>query len=427
MQPSPPPSGASFPPPGWLTQDQAAQRLGAKRGLLHKRAFKWRQVLAEHAVRMPKPTGWSCVVYPVDLIERISAERAREAEARSPEGFVTRKQAIAMFNVTEQTWRHWTLQGKVPQPRRLPNGGKVTRTLYALADLDRMREVMHAQDKPHLKPDGSMHLPPGFIRRQTAWAMFGVRRSVWERWENEGMITCGVYIRPWPKLYPLEEIKRLLLEFGRLTPPYPDPQHPGCYRAPLAGRNIRRREVIVDEQTLPLIETGVCSWGGSDAQGHVKFTAPDGPQGVPLRRLILGVEEVIPPKNGSGERGGGIHIGHLNDDPLDCRRENLVVRTGVQRARHRRKNRTFRGQPTSSRFKGVCWVTSAKRWLAAIHSQGKDRRLGQFTDELAAAAAYDEAAKQWYGDHARLNFPDGIDAWLAAEAASGNVVLAKAA
>ena len=164
---------------------------------------------------MRKPTGWSCVVYPADLIERIAAELAREAEARSPEGFVTRKQAIAMFNVTPATWRVWTLQGKVPQPRRLPNGGKVTRTLYALADLDRMREVVHAQDKPHLKPDGSIHVPPGFIRRETAWAMFGVRRAVWERWENEGVITCGVYIRPWPKLYPLEEIKRLLLECGQ--------------------------------------------------------------------------------------------------------------------------------------------------------------------------------------------------------------------
>jgi hypothetical protein len=65
--------------------------------------------------------------------------------------------------------------------------------------------------------------------------------------------------------------------------------------------------------------------------------------------------------------------------------------------------------------------------VASIEYQGKGRRLGTFTDELAAAAAYDEAARQWYGQHARLNFPDGIDAWLAAEAASGNVALAKAA
>src|SRR5688572_4122516 len=100
MQPSLPPAGASFPPPGWLTQEQSAQRLGVKPGMLHKAARKWRPVLAEQAVRMPKPTGWSCVVYPVELIDRIAAERAREIEARSPEGFVSLKQARAMFNVS---------------------------------------------------------------------------------------------------------------------------------------------------------------------------------------------------------------------------------------------------------------------------------------------------------------------------------------
>src|SRR5687768_3783628 len=100
MQPSPPPADAPFPPPGWLTQAQAAERLGVRPGKLHKPAWKWRPVLAEHAVRMRKPTGWSCVVYPVELIERIAAERAREAEARSPEGFISLEQAMAMFGVS---------------------------------------------------------------------------------------------------------------------------------------------------------------------------------------------------------------------------------------------------------------------------------------------------------------------------------------
>ena len=415
--PSPPPADAPFPPPGWLTQAQAAQRLGLRPGLLQKPTWKWRPLLAEHAVRMPKPTGWSCMVYPVDVVERIAAERAQDIEARSPEGFVPRKQALAMFGVSEPTWRQWTREGKVPPPVRVPSGRRTPRFLYALADLERMREAVCPQDKPHLKPDGSIHVPPGFIRRETACAMFGVGVTVWRRWEREGVIPRGVYIRPWPRLYPLEEIKRLLLQFGRLAPPYPDPQHPGCYRVPLGGRSIRRREVLVDADTLPLLEGGFCNWAGTASSGHVKYTPHGSGNGVPLRRLVLGFTQAIPPKAGSAERGGGMHIGHLNDDPLDCRRENLVVRTGVQRARHRRKNKTFRGVPTTSRFKGVSWAAKLKRWVAAIEYQGKGRRLGQFTDEIAAAVAYDEAAQQWYGEHARLNFPDGVDAWLAAEAA----------
>ena len=43
------------------------------------------------------------------------------------------------------------------------------------------------------------------------------------------------------------------------------------------------------------------------------------------------------------------------------------------------------------------------------------RRLGSFHDEIAAAQAYDEAARDLFGEHARLNFPNGIDAWLDAE------------
>jgi hypothetical protein len=44
------------------------------------------------------------------------------------------------------------------------------------------------------------------------------------------------------------------------------------------------------------------------------------------------------------------------------------------------------------------------------------RHLGRFGDEIAAAQAYDEAARELFGEHAYLNFPDGVDAWLARDA-----------
>src|SRR3954451_15014257 len=134
MQFSPPAADGSFPPPGWLTREQAANRLGLRPRVLNNSRWRWRSVLAEHSARMPKPTGWSCVVYPVELIERIAAERAREIEARRPEGFVSIKEARAMFGVSDPTWREWTQQGIVPEPRRLPKGatGRGPRMLYAL-------------------------------------------------------------------------------------------------------------------------------------------------------------------------------------------------------------------------------------------------------------------------------------------------------
>jgi hypothetical protein len=72
------------------------------------------------------------------------------------------------------------------------------------------------------------------------------------------------------------------------------------------------------------------------------------------------------------------------------------------------------GRRTTSRFKGVYWKWEMKRWCARIRWEGKTRSLGNFRDEIAAAQAYDEAARQWFGEHAWLNFPDGVDAWLTA-------------
>ena len=66
----------------------------------------------------------------------------------------------------------------------------------------------------------------------------------------------------------------------------------------------------------------------------------------------------------------------------------------------------------------MCWETWTKKWRAAIVLDGKTRRLGRFGDEIAAAQAYDEAARGvCSGEYAWLNFPNGIDAWLEQQAA----------
>ena len=56
--------------------------------------------------------------------------------------------------------------------------------------------------------------------------------------------------------------------------------------------------------------------------------------------------------------------------------------------------------------------------MATIKKDRVQRRLGSFRDEIAAAQAYDEAARELFGEHARPNFPDGVDAWLERAAAA---------
>jgi hypothetical protein len=66
----------------------------------------------------------------------------------------------------------------------------------------------------------------------------------------------------------------------------------------------------------------------------------------------------------------------------------------------------FRGKYTST-YKGVCKKSRPKkaRWLATICQDGRNYRLGSFSNEEEAAAAYDQAAIARCGAFACLNFP----------------------
>lgn len=60
----------------------------------------------------------------------------------------------------------------------------------------------------------------------------------------------------------------------------------------------------------------------------------------------------------------------------------------------------------SSCFKGVSWSQEDKKWKARVCERGLAKHLGYFKDEIAAAEAYDTAAKAVHGRSAFLNFPE---------------------
>ena len=57
----------------------------------------------------------------------------------------------------------------------------------------------------------------------------------------------------------------------------------------------------------------------------------------------------------------------------------------------------------SSVYKGVSYCKKSKKWKSRIHIDGKEKRLGYFTDEREAAEAYNAAAIEHYGVFAKLN------------------------
>jgi DNA-binding transcriptional MerR regulator len=365
-------------------------------------AWKWRPLLRGTGRCVRAPGGGRCNIYPIETIERIQAAQAAAAQPQIPQGFVDKAGACRMLGVSRAVLKNWVRQGKIRFGHRDSSAGKGSPKLYAVEDLRRLQEELFGDDKLYKRSDGSYHVPAEFIGREEAWTKFGVSMPTWWRWEREGKITCGQRVPGGPKLYKLEDINRLLDEYGRYAPPYPDPDRPGVYRVPLSGRDIRRREALIDADALPLIDGGSCSWSETGDFGFVAFSRGD-VRGVPLRRIIMGMTDT------------DLNVRHVSGDPLDCRRENLVVRTVQQRARNARKRKAIKGRAPTSRFKGVYWEEWTKKWRAAIGVDGKSRRLGRFGDEIAAAVAYDEAARLWFGEHAWLNFPDGVDAWLERE------------
>ena len=100
-------------------------------------------------------------------------------------------------------------------------------------------------------------------------------------------------------------------------------------------------------------------------------------------------------------------IDHRNGNTLDNRRDNLRPCNAMQNSRNAKKPSTG----LTSRFKGVhrCHVHS-KPFRATIRLDGKNRHIGLFASEEDAARAYDEAARQHYGEFARLNFHTEVPA-----------------
>jgi hypothetical protein len=98
---------------------------------------------------------------------------------------------------------------------------------------------------------------------------------------------------------------------------------------------------------------------------------------------------------GSFPRGNVDHVNHI---PSDNRFENL--RSGSQS-----QNRANSRQPctNTSGKKGVYYRRDYGNWFAQIHKDGKTIYLGIHDSIDQAAAAYAAAAKQIFGDFARID------------------------
>lgn len=145
------------------------------------------------------------------------------------------------------------------------------------------------------------------------------------------------------------------------------------------------RYFIFDNEDLDLLKQ--YQWS-VDKHGYAQGINKSSGKKVKLHRLLLNVSDVAV-------------VDHINGQPWDNRKCNLRFAT-----QHQNTQNSAMPSSNTTGYKGVCFDKRKKKYLAAIHLNGKTKFLGYFSNPQDAAKAYDKAAVLYFGEFARLNFAD---------------------
>lgn len=173
-------------------------------------------------------------------------------------------------------------------------------------------------------------------------------------------------------------------------PPYFSQEH-GSWVIPLTKSVI----ALVDEDIAELL--GRHAW-----QAHASRTiwyAARGIHATPKNCWIQMHREIMGAADGE-------EVDHRQHYPhemrlVDNRRANLRVCKRIQNMCNQRKRRG-----TYSKYKGLS--RNPYGWVAAIRRQGVFRYLGFYANEIEAALAYDQAARELFGEFAATNESLGL-------------------
>lgn len=92
-------------------------------------------------------------------------------------------------------------------------------------------------------------------------------------------------------------------------------------------------------------------------------------------------------------------------DHKDGNRKNNSIKNLRPATRVQNSYNMGNGKKNKSGLKGVSFCKWTGRWRASIRANGVCRNLGRYDDKMTAALAYDAAARKYFGEFARVNFP----------------------
>lgn len=101
-----------------------------------------------------------------------------------------------------------------------------------------------------------------------------------------------------------------------------------------------------------------------------------------------------------GFTGIGKTIDHIDRNPFNNQKENLRICTYQENSFNRCCSKS-----SKSKYKGV--GKQRNNYRATIYKNGRRMYLGTFSSAKEAAIAYDQKAKELFGEFAFLNFPNG--------------------
>ncbi len=94
-----------------------------------------------------------------------------------------------------------------------------------------------------------------------------------------------------------------------------------------------------------------------------------------------------------------IYVDHIDNNPLNNKKENLRLATAQQNSFNKSKTNTN----CTSKYKGVSYSKQNKKFMATLFYQSIKYNLGSYNNEIIAGLAYNIKAQELFGEFANLN------------------------
>lgn len=150
------------------------------------------------------------------------------------------------------------------------------------------------------------------------------------------------------------------------------------------------KTILVDDENFE--ELSRYKWWANHKQAYRSARIGGRKTTMRMHRLIIGAEP-------------GQVVDHINRNPLDNRKSNLRIGTRSLNTVNSKKPISNRlGKKPSSKYKGVSLVKEYGYWRATVTKDNVGHYLGKFNTEVEAAKAYDQKAREFFGEFANTNF-----------------------